>query len=228
MWSFSAKKESYRQFQKALWTLNPPVICRQSKNPHRLCYSGRQTEKQQNTVLKLFRIFLPANLYICACALPSHTHHLTPIWQEINVSADILIHRCRVQMCGLNIKWQGQLCIHISPYLQAHPHMYLCGVSCLPTMSSIPDNWSSIEYKMFLCFSLSWYNFILHYILGGQNYGNLCKPWTVSPYNEEQFLYRFYVPLDCFVFECFILSTTFLTIRALTAMQFQQTAKTVF
>lgn len=37
-----------------------------------------------------------------------------------------------------------------------------------------------LSTKCFYVFSLSWYNFTLHYTLCGQNYRNFCRPWTGS------------------------------------------------
>lgn len=159
-----------------------------------------------------------------------HMHSLshTPsylMWQETNVSVAIYIPRWCLQMCGLNIKWQGQLHIHLSPTSWlTHTSMSVVQQVFLMCLQYLTIDTQAQNVFVFL----SWCNFILHYTLCGQNDRNSGRPRTVSQQDENQFLCRFYVPLDCFVFECFILSTASLTTGSVTDMQVQQTAKAAF
>lgn len=73
------------------------------------------------------------------------------------------------------------------------------------------------------------HDFIVHSTFHGQKSQKCLKTLdclSTSTQRKKNFSTGFYSPLDCFVFESSILSTTPLTVSTLTQVQFQQTAKT--
>lgn len=175
------------------------------------------------SVLKLFRIFLPANLYIWACAVPL-THTILPPYSKREMFQRIFkytgaICKCvalisnKVSYAFTSVYRLTHTCTH------AEHHVFLICLQYLTTDTQL----STKCFYVFPSHDIILSSIILYVARITEIFADL-----ELYLHTEQFLYRFYVPLDCFVFECFTLSTTFLTIRALTAMQFQQTAKPAF